>query len=53
MTLKTWALLALFAGNTVLSACAPAVMGAVAVGGAGAIMADKAVEEENGGDGLF
>ena len=53
MTPKFWIALTLLTGSLTLSACAPAVVGAAAVGAAGVVMTDKAVEDENGGDGLF
>jgi protein involved in sex pheromone biosynthesis len=40
--------LALLAAALLLSACAP-----VLVGGAVAVVADEAIEQEQGGDGLF
>ena len=50
MKLKLWIILAM-ASSTVLSGCAPLVIAGI---GAGAVVvADKAVEEEKGGDGLF
>jgi hypothetical protein len=45
---KTALRLALLAATLVLSACAP-----VLVGGAVAVVADEAIEQEKGGDGLF
>ena len=45
---KTFALLALLAAPFVLSGCA-----AMAVGAAGAVVVDEALEQERGGDGLF
>jgi hypothetical protein len=46
--LKTAHRLALLAVTLALSACAPLL-----VGGAVAVVADEAVEQEKGGDGLF
>ena len=47
MQKKLWAALAL-ATLVATSGCAPLL-----IGGAGAVVADKAVEKEKGGDGLF
>ena len=52
MTPKLWTVLTLLCGSLTISACAPAVVGAVAVGAGGAIMADKAAEQD-GDEGLF
>ena len=53
MTPKLWIALTLLTGSLSITACAPAVVGAAAVGAAGVVMTDKAIEEENGGDGIF
>ena len=53
MTPKIWIAMTLLTGSLIVSACAPAVVGAAAVGATGVILTDKAIEEENGGDGLF
>ncbi len=53
MTPKIWIVLTLLTGALSISACAPAVVGAAAVGATGVILTDKAIEEENGGDGIF
>lgn len=47
MHTKLWLVITLVAG-TALSGCAPIIVGA-----AGAVVADKVVEDQNGGDGLF
>jgi hypothetical protein len=48
MTLRTWTVLGLVTAMLAVSACAPLV-----VGGAVAVVADEAVEQDQGGDGLF
>lgn len=53
MTPKILIALTLLTGSLTISACAPAVVGAAAVGAAGVVMTDKAIEEEQGGDGIF
>ncbi|MEO3413762.1 hypothetical protein AAFO92_03785 [Roseovarius sp. CAU 1744] len=53
MTPKYWIALALLTGSLAITGCAPAVVGAAAVGAAGVVMTDKAIEEEKGGDGVF
>ena len=45
---KVWLLLALVTGSAVLAGCVP-----VAIGAAGAVIADEAIENDQGGDGLF
>ena len=45
---KTLMILALIVAPFALSGCA-----AIAVGAAGAVVADEAMENKNGGDGLF
>ncbi|WP_176473836.1 hypothetical protein [Actibacterium ureilyticum] len=45
---KTFWLIAIITAPTLLSACAPVVIGA-----AGAVAADEAIEQKKGGDGLF
>ena len=48
---KLWIILAMASSSVALSGCAPIVLAGI---GAGAVVvADKAVEEEKGGDGLF
>lgn len=53
MTPKILIALTLLTASLGITACAPAVVGAAAVGATGVILTDKAVEEENGGDGIF
>ncbi len=48
MTPRLILALALLAATQTLTACAP-----VAIGAAGAIIADEVMENEGGGDGLF
>ena len=52
MTLKFWVALTMLTGSIALAGCTPAVVGAAAVGATGALMADKAAEQD-GDDGLF
>lgn len=53
MTPKFWIALTLLTSSIIVSGCAPAVVGAVAVGATGVVLTDKAVEDKQGGDGLF
>ena len=48
MKKTVWMLLATLAGLTAISGCAPLV-----IGGAAAVVADEAIEQDKGGDGLF
>ena len=48
MTNKFWLILTLVTGATALSGCVP-----VAIGAAGVVIADEAIEQDQGGDGLF
>lgn len=50
MTPKFWTKLALITCAASLTACAPAF---IAAGAGAVIVADKKLEEDNGGDGLF
>ena len=43
-----WTVLAALMTIAVLSGCAPLL-----IGGAGAVVADEAIEQDQGGDGLF
>jgi hypothetical protein len=45
---KLWLILVLAASSAALSGCVP-----VAFGAAGAVIADKVVEDQKGGEGLF
>jgi hypothetical protein len=47
MRMRIWAAAAALLAMT-LSACAPLI-----VGGAGAVIVDEAIEQDQGGDGLF
>lgn len=48
MNRKILIVLALVAGNTLLTGCGPLIIGAAAV-----VVADEVAERKNGGDGLF
>ena len=48
MTLQKWTVLSLLVAALAVSACAPLL-----VGGAAAVVADEAIEQDQGGDGLF
>ena len=48
MALKNWTVLGLLVAALAVSACAPLI-----VGGAAAVVADEAIEQDQGGDGLF
>ncbi len=45
---KLWLILALATAGAALSGCVP-----VAIGAAGVVIADEAIENDKGGDGLF
>lgn len=46
--MRTLAIVTLLTAATLLSACAPLL-----IGGAGAVVADEVIEQDQGGDGLF
>ena len=48
MHTTVWKVLAAMVTAALLSACAPLV-----IGGAAAVVADEAIEQDRGGDGLF
>ncbi len=48
MKIKLWLILALATGPAILSGCVP-----VAIGAGAAVIADEAIEQDQGGDGLF
>lgn len=48
MALKNWTVLGMLVAALMVTACAPLV-----VGGAVAVVADEAIEQDQGGDGLF
>ena len=52
MISKFWIVLAFITGSVALSGCAPAVVGAAAVGATGAVLIDEAAEDD-GDDGIF
>ncbi len=48
MTNRIWLIFGLIAGTAALSGCVPVAIGAGAV-----LIADEAIEQDQGGDGLF
>ncbi|WP_309664111.1 hypothetical protein [Tabrizicola sp.] len=48
MQITLWKAVAVLLAVTTLTACAPLL-----IGGAGAVVADEVIEQDQGGDGLF